>query len=281
MLTNQNQFIDQTMPKIKLTSSGGDQADIHYHGAQVTSWIPASGREQLFMSPRTDFGTNASIRGGIPVIFPQFCSEGPLIKHGFARRMDWKCVENKNQGEKISAIFQLKENPATRQIWNYAFTAELRVTIGNCMLETALAITNTDDQPFTFTGALHTYLRVDDIQQVTIEGLQEISYYESSNRQSRLVQTEKELRLMSEIDRFYMNAAQPLSLCTHERLLGIEMQGFKDVVIWNPWIEGTVALTDLEPQAYREMLCVEAAIIEDPVTLQPAQTWQGSQRLIA
>jgi glucose-6-phosphate 1-epimerase len=178
-------------------------------------------------------------------------------------------------------VFQLKASANTRQFWDRAFTAELKVTAANRQLETALTVTNTDQQPFTFTGALHTYLRVEDIRQVAVEGLQGISCVDSSDRQTRLIQKEKELRFNGEVDRFYINASQRLSLHTPERLVEIEMEGFRDVVIWNPWIEGCAALPDLEPQAYLEMLCVEAAMIENPVTLQPAQTWTGIQRLIA
>ena len=265
--------------KILLVSADGDQAEIHLHGAQVTSWIPARRGEYLFLSPKTSFGEKGAIRGGIPVIFPQFCAEGPLVKHGFARRTIWKLGKVENGGETACAVFGLLDNEYTRQIWDYAFSAEICITIGNGTLETALRVINTGEKAFTFTGALHTYLQIEDIQRATVEGLQGIDYFESGDRQTRLVQKEKTLRFNSEIDRFYMNANQALSLRTPNRQLGIEMDGFSDVVIWNPWIEGARRLGDLEDQAYLQMLCVEAALIENPVTLQPTETWRGLQLL--
>ena len=36
---------------------------------------------------------------------------------------------------------------------------------------------------------------------------------------------------------------------------------------------------DLEPDAYRRMLCVEAAVARAPVVLAPQATWRGTQTL--
>ena len=36
---------------------------------------------------------------------------------------------------------------------------------------------------------------------------------------------------------------------------------------------------DLEPGGYAHMLCVEAAVASQDVTLPPQQTWRGSQAL--
>ena len=38
-------------------------------------------------------------------------------------------------------------------------------------------------------------------------------------------------------------------------------------------------LPDMPAQAYRQMLCVEAARISEPVLLQAGQRWQGMQQL--
>ena len=50
----------------------------------------------------------------------------------------------------------------------------------------------------------------------------------------------------------------------------IGADGFGDWVIWNPWRDTTAQLADMEPKDYLHMLCVEAARITQPVTLQPA-----------
>jgi glucose-6-phosphate 1-epimerase len=84
---------------------------------------------------------------------------GPLPKHGFARNQAWELI---SVGDG-SARFQLRDSEATRAIWPQAFLAEFTVTVRERQLIMALAITNRGEQPFNFTAALHTYLRVDDI----------------------------------------------------------------------------------------------------------------------
>ena len=76
----------QTVPgrggleKVVLRSRDGALAEVYLHGAHVTSWRPAGTREErLFLSERSEFRGGAAIRGGIPVIFPQFAAEGPLL----------------------------------------------------------------------------------------------------------------------------------------------------------------------------------------------------------
>ena len=51
-------------------------AEISLHGAHVLSWKPAPARECLYLSPNASQAPGAAIRGGIPVIFPQFAGLG-------------------------------------------------------------------------------------------------------------------------------------------------------------------------------------------------------------
>ena len=267
--------------EILLVSQDGSRAKIRLHGAHITSWIPSGGEERLFLSKTSEFGPEASIRGGVPVIFPQFNNEGPLPKHGFARRMDWEFVGfNEDQSGK-SAVFQLVDSPATKNIWPFQFSLTLTVRVGGRQIETSLKVINTGDAPFTFTTALHTYLKIHDIHAASITGLQGTSYFDSTDRQARKYQKHQKLTFSGEIDRFYMEAPGNLLIQEPDRQMHIEMQGFRDTVVWNPWVEGGAALSDLEPEGYLHMLCVEAAVIEQPVTLAPHDSWLGIQRLVA
>lgn len=49
--------------------------------------------------------------------------------------------------------------------------------------------------------------------------------------------------------------------------------------MWNPWIEKAKATADLGDAEYHKFVCVEAAVVGEPVTLQPGQTWTATQEL--
>jgi glucose-6-phosphate 1-epimerase len=50
--------------------------------------------------------------------------------------------------------------------------------------------------------------------------------------------------------------------------------------VWNPGAEAAKKLDDMADEEYQKMLCVEAAIVDKPVTLTPGETWSGSQVLV-
>src|SRR3954468_15120906 len=120
------------LPVVSLVSPDGARAEVYLHGAHVTSWIPSGGTQRLFLSERSDFGGSAAIRGGIPVIFPQFAARGPLPKHGFARASDWELVNFDAQHGRATqgrATLRFSSSAATRAIWPGEFIAELRVSV--------------------------------------------------------------------------------------------------------------------------------------------------------
>ena len=61
-------------------------------GAQVLHAALESGLELLYLSPLVDVYPDNPIRGGIPLMFPQFGDSGPLRKHGFVRDLQWYLV---------------------------------------------------------------------------------------------------------------------------------------------------------------------------------------------
>ena len=268
-------------PKISLRCPDGAQADIYSHGAHVTSWVPAGEEERLFLSSASAFGPNASIRGGVPIIFPQFADLGPIIKHGFMRRMRWNLITIEEEGAQCAAVFGLNDSEATHALWPHHFAATYAVTLKGRQLDLTLSITNTGVEPFTFSCALQTYFKIAEISKTSILGLGKTTYLDNANQRTRAIQTEDELSFAREVDRTYLNVTHPLILHEQQRSLTVTMQGFKDAVIWNPWIQGGAALNDLEVDGYRRMVCVEAGVIGEPITLLPAQNWRGTQSLTA
>jgi glucose-6-phosphate 1-epimerase len=114
------------MEKLEIAAGDGARVEACTHGAQVTSWKPASGEERLFLSDRSTFAPDAAIRGGVPIIFPQFGGMGALPKHGFARVVEWEAVRagraSTGRGE---GHFRLTANARTVDVGS-RFLGELR-----------------------------------------------------------------------------------------------------------------------------------------------------------
>lgn len=270
-----------SLPRLKLASTDGARAEIYAHGAHLTSWVPAGGRERLYLSGAARFAPGVAIRGGVPVIFPQFAGEGPLPRHGFARALLWELVAVTPQGASVSARFRLVDSAATHAVWAQAFLAELAVTLGGPALEIRLSVTNTGASAFAFTAALHTYLRVDDIAAVRLHGLQGLRYRDTARGGVEGREAQEALAIEGEVDRIYFEAPPRLELAEPAGRLMIESAGFADAVVWNPGAERAAALNDLDAGGWRRFLCVESAAIGVPVRLELGQDWSGVQQLTA
>ena len=266
---------------LTLVAGDGAKARVHLNGAHVTSWAPADdGEDRLFVSVKSGFGPGVSIRGGIPVCFPQFGAAGPLQQHGFARVSPWSVLHTEDGADRATAVLRLIDNDATRTLWPHAFSAELTVTVGGATLEVALAVTNTGDTPFSFTAALHPYFRVRDAYDCQVLGLAGARYLDALQG-LQLTEHGEALAIGGEIDRVYYAVNGPLELREPDRSLRIEARGFPDAVVWNPGAAGVERRADFHTGDERRMLCVEAAVVEHPVTLQPGATWEGAQRVTA
>ncbi len=268
-------------PIFNLCASDGATATVHAHGAHVTAWVPAGETEsRLFLSERAVFADGVPIRGGVPVIFPQFAGEGPLPKHGFARAAQWSLQRAAPLADgSAQVVFALTDSTSTRAIWPHAFAATLTVTIGGTALDVRLHVHNTGNSAFRFTAALHTYLSVGDIGQVRVLGLDTLRYRDTADGGAQRQQPAGPLQIAGEVDRNYFETPRLLTLHDGLRQLRIEQDGFDDTVVWNPGAEASKTFKDLAPDDYRRFLCIEAAAIQHPICLEPATEWQGHQRL--
>lgn len=271
----------QGLPRLRLTTPDGASAEVYLHGAHVTSWRPAGGEEALFLSDAAVFAPGEPIRGGVPVVFPQFSGEGPLPKHGIARTVGWEWVNREGAESATRAVLRLTDDEASRALWPHTFVLELSVALHGDSLALRLTVENRSREPFDFAAALHTYLRVSDIRRTTVVGLEGTRYRSKPEGVMNVVDGAAVLSVSGEIDRLYRDAPREVAVndAGGRRTFQIVEAGFRDAVVWNPWAELAASIPDMEDDEYERMLCLEAAQVEAPVTLAPGAAWQGEQRL--
>lgn len=263
--------------KIVLRSPSGDKAEVTAYGGHVLSWRTADNVDRLYLSPRSEFRNGAAIRGGVPLIFPQFSMVGPLPRHGFARTAIW---EMEPSDDPAARTFILRDSDTTRAIWPQSFVAQINVGLIDNALHVGLRAQNTGSSPFTFTAALHTYFQVSEIAQARVLGLRGNVYRDSAAGGTLREENEEAIGIEGEVDRIYLNAPSRVTLQTGTNAaLAITQTGFQDMVVWNPGPERCAQLKDMPPDGYRHMLCIEAARIGQPVVLAAGEAWEGWQKI--
>jgi glucose-6-phosphate 1-epimerase len=269
--------LEAPAPAVGLSHSSGARAAVYPDGAQLFTWWPSQESEVLFVSDRVERRPGKSFHGGVPIVFPQFASEGPLPQHGFARAMRWEMLPRDTM---TLVALRLGDGPRTRALWPHAFEAEYAVTLDDRSLAMQLTVTNRGESRMSFTCALHTYLRVGEVSQVELSGLAGCRYRDKVLG-SEETQEQETLTIPGPVDRVYLDVPGPVSLLDPAigRTIDVLSDGFADVVVWNPGEEGTLAFGDLAPDDWRHFLCVEAACVGRAVELEPSQVWTGRQVL--
>ena len=256
----------------------GDSVFVAQQGAHVLSW-QAQGKERLFLSPASVCDGVTAIRGGVPVCFPQFNQRGNLPKHGFARNMPWRLVQELSHGSQ--KVFELSSNDATLALWPHAFKTFLTVNLAPSSLQLTLTVENHGQQSLSFTGALHTYFAVDAISQVSLEGQTEQPEWDAVKDTHQ--KCSGPLRFDAEFDRVYdvQSETQPnWTLKDGSATLQISQSAsWGQSVVWNPGADKCAQLKDMPATGYQRMLCVEAARVTSSIELPPNQSWVGWQLL--
>lgn len=268
---------------VTLRAPDGARATLSLQGGQLLSWVPAGGAEQLYLSPLSRHGQGGAIRGGVPVIFPQFAAQGPYPRHGLARTRRWTLAQREQgtQGDAL-AVLRLQDSADTLRDWPHAFALELTLRLWGSTLEMELAVENRGEARFAFQAALHSYWAVDDAGRCVIEGLQDRRYWDSL-RGEEGVQHSHRLELLrgQAIDRIVYGPAAPLRLVelgeARSRRLRIDSEGFDDAVVWNPG--AAHGLADLPPGDWQRFVCLELAQIEHQPVLEPGEEWLGRQTI--
>ena len=254
------------------------EGEIYLHGAHVTKFQPKGQKPVLWMSAKSMFEPGKPLRGGVPICFPWFgARQGgqPGSPHGFARLMEWELVFAEQATDGIVEIhLRLVSNEATRALWPGEFEAEYRVRIG-ATLGLELRVKNTGSQPLRIEEALHTYLAVSDVKQVSIDGLSGASYFTAVGTPRTETEGAAPIRITAETDRVYLNTQA--TCVAHDpgwqQNLVVEKTGSNASVVWNPWIAKAKAMPDFGDDEWPFMLCIETCNVrENAVTIAPGQS---------
>lgn len=268
------------------------------YGATVISW-KHKGNEQLWVSEAAKLDGSKPVRGGIPLVFPNFGKTKEeshetfaLPQHGFARNSTWDFL-GQTTASPLTIQFGLspeQANPEVYKLWksksggdeNPDFTLIYSISLLEDRIITKIEVENPGKEAFEFNWLFHTYFRVSDVEDVVVTNLTNEQCYDQL---LKTWYTEKSpmVNFTEEFDRIYKNIhpEKLLQIVKFGKVQqNIQRHNLPDAVVWNPWIEKSGSMADFEPKkGYLDMLCIEAGHVTDYVTLKPSETWTGSQEV--
>jgi glucose-6-phosphate 1-epimerase len=248
-------------------------ATVYLHGAHVAAWQPKGQQPAIFLSRKSDLAPGKPIRGGVPIAFPWFAARhdgkaGP--SHGFARIQDWTLAFAALAGDDLHLTFTLGPTEISRDLGYNHFRLAFQLTIGRT-LTMELTVVNDATVPLVFEEALHTYYAVADIHEVTVTGLEGMTYLDKNENFQSKVQ-HGAIVVTEPTDRVYLNTTSTCVLqdTGNKRRITVAKTGSNTTVVWNPWESGALKIPDLDPTEWHEFIAVEtvnAAV--NAVTLAP------------
>ncbi|MGB0387196.1 MAG: D-hexose-6-phosphate mutarotase [Ardenticatenaceae bacterium] len=257
-------------------------ATVALHGGHVTAFEPRGQQAVLWVSRLARYKLGKAIRGGIPVIWPWFgphATDRNKPSHGFARTTMWRVVGSDVLANQATQIrLAISDNERTHALWPHAFELEVVITVGKT-LQVELVMRNRGDEPFTCSGALHSYFKVSDVTDIAIHGLEDGTYIDQLDDFQRKVQ-QGAVTISAETDRIYLDSPADCVIDDPglSRRIRIQKSGSRSTVVWNPWRAKAQRTADFGDQEYPEMLCIETANAGDDLVTVPAG---GEHRLTA
>jgi glucose-6-phosphate 1-epimerase len=251
-------------PTPRVHTAGRSRLVAYDLGAHLAQWS-VDGLPRVWLGEKAVLDGSAPIRGGVPICFPWFAggpSDDLRPSHGVVRTARWRPVAT--VGQEVWAWEIGSEDVAGAPGAEHVpgpFLARYAVTLqgeeGAESLHLALRVTNTGEQDYRVEAALHTYLAVEDVRQVSLLGLEDAAYLDKVTGRHEVQDGPVELR--GETDRVYERSGPVVvedraGLVHHEIRPGGAAQ---QTVVWNPWAEKAAGLDDLAEDEWLRFVCVE------------------------
>lgn len=262
-------------PCLRISNDAAD-AEIALHGAHVTQFSPEGQSGLLYLSKHALYEEGKAIRGGIPICWPWFGdhTEDPsLPAHGFVRNRFWELLDIEEPDNHTTRVrLTTRDDEHSRSLWPHRFRLTLTVTVGDT-LRVELEAENTDQNPWTCGGALHSYLAVGDIKKTFIQNISGLDYLDKPDGFARKHQS-GDVTFEQEVDRVYLGHGGNAAIVdkAQDRVINVDKAGSKVTVIWNPWSEIARNMKDMGDEDYRKFVCVEPTnAFNDLITLKPGE----------
>ena len=240
------------------------------HGAQILGLDPDG---FFYCSPLASLSAGA-LRGGQPVIFPQFADRGPHKKHGVARDVAWQIIADERAPNRHRVIMSREFSERDLAGWPHHASITLDVEYTPGRLEQTFEVDNIGPKTFTWTGGLHPYLAVLDLQKATLSGLSGVPYEDLYHPGQNLVGPEILHWGKAPCEKLFEHAPD-LALDTGQCTIKLHASGFDQWMIWNPGSDGVKALADLPDEDWNRFVCIEPVCVSRPVILAPGSKFSG------
>ena len=258
-------------------------ATVSPYGAQVMSFA-LNGLPDVLWTTSDEFleaavAKGKALRGGIPLCWPWFLAhptaEG-APSHGVGRLRTWRVVEHVETDEESRVVLTC-ELDGTEGAWPYQTEGRVTVTLTE-MLEVALETTNRSGEAFTMTEALHTYIRVGEVEEIAIEGVSGLNRKHVSSG-TELSPIYGPRAISGEVEELVFPVSElAVTDPVLRRKVVVTNHGSDEFVIWNPGPEKAAGL-DMPEGSCKQMVCLEAANIDAKVTLGPGESHTLTTRL--
>lgn len=243
----------------------GKFLDIFEHtkfGAQLLRAQRFGQHPWLYCSPYSPEKGQA-IRGGVPVIFPQFANYGLLPKHGFARNLDWQLINSWKNSNESGVVYEIKLSDIEVTAWPHSASLNLTISFNSDVLLMQLRVKNTGENAISWTGGLHPYWWVPKLDDVSLKGL--------DGEQS------KELKFSNDtLEKLYPNTGCLMLNRREAGIIKLEATGFTDWMIWTPRNKNIQFLNDIPSEDYQHFVCIEPLCASKSVQLEVGESFMGT-----
>lgn len=194
-------------------------------GAHVISYQIEGDQPLIWSNPGAVFKHGKAIRGGMPVCWPWFGnfqrnprsvqdmrrSSEPANAHGEVRAIDWELMGMGEDGDALIVEFIQPKAEGHLPGWPHTVGVKLQIRM-DAALNVSLISFNAGPEDVTLSQALHSYFAVSDVHQVSIEGLDGVSYLNTLESWDTVNVQAGDITFTGETDRIYQDTPDLISI---------------------------------------------------------------------